>query len=353
MLCFYSQNKTYTICVRKTIPYTLYNMTPHFDIIGIGDTVVDAFINLEIGHVEQHSEGAEYCIPFGMKVPYKEVTVIPGVGNSANGVVSAARLGLKTSLVTFLGKDANGLECINRLQKEGVNMDFATQEDGKKTNYHYVLLHGGERTILIKHEAFKATLPDIGTPSWMYLSSLGSHTKSLHEEIMDYLEKNPEVKLAFQPGTFQIEMGKEMLARLYKRADIFCANKEEFQQILGTQEGDVKVLMTKMSELGPKLVLLSDGPHGAYMKNGDHFYQIGLYPETGDVIDRTGAGDAFCSTFVSFVVKGKSPEDALLRAPINSMSVVLKIGAQEGLLSEEKIEELLKKAPESYKVVSL
>ncbi len=328
-------------------------MSEHFDFVGIGDTVVDAFIRLEIGHVEQHTEGAEYCIPFGMKVPFKEVTVIPGVGNSANGVVSAVRLGLKAALITFLGNDANGLECINRLKKEGVNMDFATQEDGKKTNYHYVLWHGNERTILIKHEAFKAVLPDIGNPSWVYLSSLGEHAKGLQDELAVYLKSHPDIKLAFQPGTFQIKLGKDALKDIYSQAEVFCCNKEEAAEILGSQTTDVKELLLKLSELGPKIVLLSDGPHGAYMKSGENYYQMPLYPDIAPPLERTGAGDAFCSTFVSYLAKGFTPEEAITRAPINSMSVVQKIGAQEGLLSEEKIEEYLKNAPENYKLVTL
>ena len=50
---------------------------------------------------------------------------------------------------------------------------------------------------------------------------------------------------------------------------------------------------------------------------------------------------------------GMSPLDALLWGPINSMSVVQKIGAQEGLLSKEKLEEYLKIAPENYKVTKM
>lgn len=323
-------------------------MAEHFDIIGIGDTVVDAFIRIQAGKIEEHSGITEYCLPFGTKVPYEDVVVIPGVGNSANGMVGATRLGLHAALITFLGNDAHGLECSNLLKKEGVNMDFTTQEDGKKTNYHYVLWHENERTILIKHEAFKVRLPDIGEPSWLYLSSLGSHTKILHEEIMKYLEEHPSVKLSFQPGTFQIHMGKEVLARLYARAEVLCANKEEYMQIVGTEETDTKKLLDMMQELGPKILVLTDGPHGAYMKHEGKYYQMPLYPDTAPPLERTGAGDAFCSTFVSYLAKGFTPEEAILRAPINSMSVVQKIGAQEGLLSEEKIEEYLKKAPSEY-----
>lgn len=322
---------------------------PSFDIVGVGDTVIDAFIKVSVGHIEESAKGAELCLPFGTKIPYESVTIVPAVGNSANAVVCASRLGLKTALVSFLGNDANGKECLTRFEKEKVSTQFITQEDGKKTNYHYVLWHGDDRTILIKHEEFTSKLPDIENPKWIYLSSLGEHTLPLHNEIADYLEKNSEVKLAFQPGSYQIKFGKDALARIYARTDVFCANKEEVEQILGIESEDFRVLLDGVHTLGPKIVLITDGPHGAYMKTESEYYEP-LYPDIAPPIDRTGAGDAFSSTFVSYLCLGRTPEEAILCAPINSMNVEQFVGAQEGLLTQEKIEEDLKKAPENYKL---
>jgi ribokinase len=328
-------------------------MNNQFDVVAIGDTVVDAFIKLDVGHVQEHDGNTEYCLPFGSKIPFTDVTVLAGVGNSANASVSASRLGLKASLITFLGNDANGLECISSLRKNGVNTDFITQEDGKKTNYHYVLWHGDERTILIKHEAFKVALPDFGIPKWIYLSSLGSHTEPFHHELENYLEKNPEVKLAYQPGTFQLSLGIEKLKKIYEHTEVFCANKEEVEGLLSMKGADMKTLMNKLGELGPKIILISDGPHGAYMKHGESYYFMPIYPDIAPPVERTGAGDAFMSTFVSFLIKGKTPEEALMRAPINSMNVNQHIGAQEGLLSEKEVEDYLAKAPASYALQTL
>ena len=74
-----------------------------------------------------------------------------------------------------------------------------------------------------------------------------------------------------------------------------------------------------------------------------------LYPDPKPPFERTGAGDAFASTFVASLIKGNTIEGALQWAPINSMSVVQQVGAQKGLLSEEELNELLKKAPDWYK----
>ncbi len=328
-------------------------MNNEYDVIAIGDSVVEPFIRLNLGHEQTDEHGGELCIPFGTKIPYESATLIAGVGNAANAAVSASRIGLKVALVTFLGNDSYGLECINRLQREGVDMTFAAQQEGKHTNYHYVLWHGEERTILIKHESFDYKLPDIGNPKWLYFSSVAEHTEAFHKEIGEYLKSHPDVKLAFQPGTFQMKMGIEALKDIYARTEVFCANKEEYMMMLGMDGSDIKAMMDKMQEHGPKIILLSDGPHGAYMKYDGKYFYVPLYPDIAPPLERTGAGDAFASTFVSYIIKGFAPEDALLRAPINSMNVNQHIGAQEGLLQDKDIENYIVKAPADYKVKSI
>jgi sugar/nucleoside kinase (ribokinase family) len=320
---------------------------PQFDFIAIGDTVVDAFIKLSVGHIQETAHGRELCIPYGAKVPFDDVFVLPAVGNSANAAVSAARLGLRSALLTSLGKDANGDECLAQLAKEGVATDFIRQEEGKKTNYHYVLWQGDDRTILIKHEQFTPAIPDIGSPKWLYLSSLGKHTLPFHHELIDYVKNHPEIKLAFQPGTFQLGFGAE-IAELYKNTEVVCMNKEEAQQLLSDESGTIKDLLNGLEALGPKTVIVTDGPQGAYMKYNNTYFSMPLYPDIAAPYERTGAGDAFFSTFIAYLAKGYDAAYAMKRAPINSMNVVQHVGAQEGLLTEAVLEEYLKNAPTGY-----
>lgn len=323
-----------------------------FDFIAIGDTVIDAFIRLSIGHIQETAHGRELCIPYGMKVPFDEVYILPAVGNSANASVSAARLGLKSALLTSLGKDEYGNQCLTQLAKENVATDFIQQEEGKKTNYHYVLWQGDDRTILIKHEKFTPVIPDIGSPKWLYLSSLGGHTLPFHHELIEYVKAHPEIKLAFQPGTFQLGFGAE-LAELYKNTEVVCMNKEEAEELLVSEGAEIKDLLDGLSNMGPKITIVTDGPHGAYMKYDNTYFSMPLYPDLAPPLERTGAGDAFFSTFVGYLAKGYDAPYAMKRAPINSMNVVQHVGAQEGLLTEAALEELLKKAPENYQLTIL
>lgn len=328
------------------------------DFLAIGDTVVDAFIRIRDAHIncKLDTNACELCVRFGDKVPYESLHVIPSVGNSPNAAVCAARLGLSTALMTNIGDDKNGKDCLAALEKENIDTTFVKIEKNKLTNYHFVLWYDIDRTILIKHQNYERHWLDtkeaslLSAPSWIYLSSLGEDSLSFHAEILDYLKKHEDIKLAFQPGTFQIKFGAEALKDIYKRTEIFFCNKEEAQKILKIESKDVLILVKGIKELGPKIVVISDGPNGAYLYLDGELWHNTIYPDIAPPVDRTGAGDAFSATFTVALALDKSPLEAFTWGPINSMSVVQKIGAREGLLSREKLEEYLKVAPKDYKV---
>ena len=321
------------------------------DFLAIGDIVIDAFIRLKDAHVHCRidTDACELCLRFGDKVPYESVTVVPAVGNSANAAVSASRLGLNSALVSNLGNDQEGEECLASLKNDKVNTDFIKINTGIKTNYHYVLWYDVDRTILIKHEKYSYELGDIGEPKWLYFSSVAESAYPFHDTVADYLEKHPSIKLAFQPGKNEIKLGKEKLSRLYQHAEIFFCNLEEAETILEKETKDVLELSKGIAALGPKMVAISDGPNGAYLYFNNELWHISIYPDIAPPLDRTGAGDAFSSTMTAGLALGLSPLEAFALGPINSMSVVQEIGAQKGLLSRAKLEEYLKNAPAEYK----
>jgi ribokinase len=335
------------------------NNEQRYDFVAIGDMVVDAFIELSKDEadvsIDMDTGRKTLLMKFGEKVPYKDVTVVNAVGNSPNAAVSAHRLGLNSALVSSAGHDRYGSDCIETLRIEGVHTDYVKVHEGKLTNYHYVLRYGPERTILIKHEKFPYSLPNFETPPrFIYFSSIGEHGLPHHFEIAKYVKEHPETKLVFQPGTFQIKLGAQALKEVYEVTEIFFCNKEEAQAILETHEQHVPTLLREFKKLGPKLPVITDGPNGAYVVDEhDQAWYMPMYPDPADPVDRTGAGDAFASTFTSAIALGFTPEEALAWGPINSMSVVQHIGAQKGLLTRQQLEEYLRNAPEDYKAQAI
>lgn len=326
--------------------------------LAVGDLVTDAFIRLKDAHVtcSLNNDRCELCMRYGDKIPFEFAEEVKAVGNSANAAVAAARLGLASGLISHAGNDTQGKDAVAELLKNGVSPKYVTIEKDKKTNYHYVLWYESERTILIKHEAFSYIWKDPDeAPAWLYLSSLGNHTEEYHDAIVDYLKRNPKIMLAFQPGTFQLKLGITRLLEIYSRAHIFVCNAQEAELLLNVGAGSLTpdALAVRMQSYGPKIVVITDGPKGAYVAEGNSVYFQPPYPDPQPPYERTGAGDAFASTFASCIALGMSVSDALMRAPINSMSVVQKIGAQAGLLSLKEIEAWLAKAPADYQTKKL
>lgn len=332
---------------------SFFKKTNQIDLVTIGDMVVDTFIELIDVWIENDNpeKSRELCMRFGDKIPYKEEVSIYGEGNSINAAHAAQRLGLKTAVITNIGNDDLGDKCLKHLNKTGIETSGIVVHKNKKTNHNFVLRYKEDRTILVHHNEYNYSLPKNFKISakWIYLSSLSKNSLEFHSEIVNFLKRNPETKIAFQPGTFQIKLGAEKLAELYKMSEIFFCNKEEAQKILNTNETEISKLLEMMRALGPKIVVITDGPTGAYVFDGIKKIYGPMFPDIAPPVERTGAGDAFASTFTTALILGYDIEKALRWAPVNSMSVVQYVGAQAGHLTIKQIEEFLKNAPENYK----
>ncbi len=321
-----------------------------YDFVAIGDITTDAFIKLKDAEELLNHGTRELCVRFGDKVPYEEMIEVRAVGNAANAAVAAHRVGLSSALIARVGDDQNGKNCLETLRGNGVADEYVETQSEFPTNYHYVLWFGAERTILVKQAAFKYSLPNFETPpKYLYLTSLGESAKDFHHEIAAYCAAHPETKLVLQPGTFQIKLGADALKDVYAVTEIFFCNKEEAQIILGNSENDIKKLLEGIHTLGPKIVVVTDGPAGSNILDASGAaWHVPMYPDPAPPVSRTGAGDATASTTVAFIELGLPAGEALLRGVINAASVVQGVGAQTKLLSKDDIEAWYAKRPTDF-----
>ena len=322
-------------------------------ILAIGDIFTDAFIKLreDEARIDTDPDGSKrLSLPFGSKPPYDSVEIVQAVGPSPNAAVSFSRLGLNAGLMAFLGDDQPGKDSFEYLHQENIDTSTVVAAEGMKSNYYYVLRYGADRTILVKNEEYDYSwVTPATTPDWIYLSLISDASWQLHEDMIAYLEANPDTKLAFQPGTFHFKWGAEKLAAIYSRSHIVVMNREEAVDVTGASYDSLKDLANALHALGPKIVVITDGPNGSYASYDGKLVSIPNYPDPAAPVDRTGAGDAFASTIVAALALGESIETALTWAPINSMNVVQHLGAQAGLLKREDIDGFLASAPEDYR----
>jgi ribokinase len=327
-------------------------------VLSVGDITTDAIIKLQDGTVRTMADGETtwLAVPFGTKIPFEDAFVLEAVGNASNAAVGFVRLGLSAGLVTNVGGDGHGRDMLRALTEKGVDTRFVRVNPGHASNYHYALWYGDDRTILVRHEEYDYHWPHLrpgDVPTWVYFSSVSEHALHYHDQLADWLESHPGTKLAFQPGTFQLEAGPDRLERIYRAAEVLILNREEAELVSGGRHDDIRGLLDRLHLLGPRIVVITDGPRGAFASDGSRRLAIPAFPDPRPPCERTGAGDAFASTFVASLVSGHSMDVALQRAPVNSMSVVQQIGSQAGLLTAERLDAVLATAPAWYRATSL
>jgi ribokinase len=328
---------------------------PPYEVLCVGDAATDIVIRLSDAHIRTRDDkdGHWLDLPYGGKVPFDDAHTLEAGGNAANAAVGLSRLGVPTGLASHVGNDVVGHAMQAALNGEGVDTHLVRFDPVHPSNRNFVLWYHQDRTILVHHESYDYHWPHLSpreVPAWVYLSSVGSDGIGYCHQIVKWLEDEPEVRLVFQPGTVQIAQGTEALSRVYRRTLVLICNREEAVAIGGADHDDMAAILESLYGLGPRLVVVTDGPDGAYAYDGSERVRVPAYPDPLPPTERTGAGDAFSSTFLAALVKGHSLVDALEWAPINAMCVVQQVGAQGGLLDEEDLLRLLKEAPERYAV---
>ena len=320
-------------------------MKPKFDVISVGDTQYDVFLELEeeTKVIRDQQEDKDYLgVVFAEKIPVKSYTAVPAVGNSANVAIGASRLGLKTAFYTVLGDDRVGKEELEIFKKEKVSTDYIAWDKKRGSNFSAVLNYKGERTILVFHEPRDYNLPRLAPARFVYYSSLAPGHEKLHTQIPAYI-KESGAQLVFNPGSHQLKEGLLVLQPILAVTSVFLVNKEEAQELLHTTEQDVEILLELLRKQGPKIVVITNDGHGSYCFDGTNTYFLDIFRVP--VKEMTGAGDAYSTGFVSALAYGKDVKEAMRWGAMNGASVIQKIGAREGLLRKDEMEKFLKDNP--------
>jgi ribokinase len=299
-------------------------------IYAIGKATQDVFLRSQEFDPKTEGKVAYTELPLGAKLDVEEAFFSTG-GNATNVAVTLARQGLDAHFIWALGEDPASVTILNDMKTEGVHTDLVEQKSEYQASFSTILLSlDGERTILNFHgsgmseTSFEQALNDIPEADWLYPSSLGDY------KLLTTLTDRAQAlgaKVMLNPAGSELSH-PDQLKSILEYVEVLCLNKEEIQSIVG--EGSLEELVKKGLELCP-VVIVSDGPNGVCASDGKTIITAGMYEDV-PVVDRTGAGDAFASGFLSRWSRGSSLRDAIVFASANSTSVVSKIGAKAGIL---------------------
>jgi len=327
------------------------------DLLSIGDASIDVFISPTESETlcMLDDKESKVCFSYGDKIPVKRLEFSIG-GNAANNAIGVRRLGVNVGIVLTLGDDNVGGQITEKLDKEGVDTTYVIQQPSTVSNYSTIVNYSGERTIFSYHAPrsyeFPVQLPK--TP-WVYLTSMGETFMPFYNHVADWIEKNPDTKLAFNPGSRQMRAGVKSIQKILEFTHMIFVNRKEAEKLTGMKEtqGKEKELLIRFSKIGPKVVVVTDGANGSFIYDsgeyvggtGQKFVRAEVFPV--DSHERTGAGDAFGSGCLAAIIRGKSLEEALLWGTLNSASVIGYVGSQKGLLKEDQMEVWLDRAKSS------
>jgi ribokinase len=300
-------------------------------IVTIGKGTQDVFLKSSRAFEPQEHKGVLYeQLPLGQKLDLDEVVFTTG-GNVTNAAVTFARQGLHSCYLWALGTELSSHAILQNLDDEGVDTQFVIQDSTYRASYSTILLaNSGERTILNYHGTI---LPSDGhvldfsilqKADWIYLSALGD--MGLLEHIISEASRHG-VKVMLNPAGAELAQ-IDKLKTLLEDVEVLAVNKEEASQIV---EGTTLEELVRHATNYCKVVIVSDGPHGVTATDSKTIVSAGMYEDV-PVIDRTGAGDAFGSGFLSQWAMGKSLKESVIFASANSTSVVGQIGAKAGIL---------------------
>ncbi|OGI65083.1 hypothetical protein A2642_03160 [Candidatus Nomurabacteria bacterium RIFCSPHIGHO2_01_FULL_39_10] len=313
------------------------------DLIAIGDVTEDVFLQIDdVSTVvcDSQNHNCELHIPFGTKLGVSRVDKLLG-GNAGNMAIGASRLGLKSALYAEVGEDVQGDLLYTSLKENKVSTKYFFRKRGEKTNYSVVLNHHAERTILVHHEMRAYRVPKFERVKWVYLTSMAKGSEKIFSKIISYVGKN-KVKLAFNPGTYQLHLGLEKLRPLIEKCSVLIMNTEEAQGLLQTEKRDFKLLLSSLWKVMKQergIVVITDGENGAYCYDSEEYYYCPIVQVP--IVERTGSGDAFSTGFVCALRYGESVAEALRWGTVNSAAVIGEIGPQAGLLRLAKMKKVL------------
>ena len=310
----------------------------------IGDSTIDEFLKIDEAEVTCSKDkiNCRISLPFGSKVPVSEYyTSI--AGNSINTGVALAKTGLNVYLDSEIGNDSFGNIIIQELFKRKVDTTYVRLNADKITNVHQIIFFQDERTILTYHEKYNYELKKWKEkPKMIHYSSQAGNFESYMNQLIEYLKNNRDIISSFNPGSAQIKLGLEKLNKFMEVCDILFVNEEEAHLI--TNQHEILSQHKELEEMGVKMSVITCGKNGSSVYSNGKSFHLGILEENINIKDKTGAGDSHSAGFLSAIFYGKSMEEALKWGTINSAYCLTEVGAINGTLTKEELEEKVKNA---------
>lgn len=276
-----------------------------------------------------------------------DVSVSPG-GDACNVAVNAAALGMKTALVSAVGKDANGNFILEYLKSSKVNTDYMKQTERFPTGTSVVMVEpSGERHFLGDTKIFQEITPDQVPPRLLRGAKILSLNSCYRLPELDDGGAVPLFRTAHEHGvltamdTVWNRQGSwmERIRPALHHTDFFFPSYKEAVQITG--ETDVRRMREAMKPFGLKVFGVKMGEKGSYVTDFHREY-FAEPCRTEKIVSTIGAGDSWVAGFLTAQIKGMDLYESARFAGACAACTLRIMGAVGGMPPFEEVERFRK-----------
>jgi len=260
-----------------------------------------------------------------------------GGGKGANQAVAAARAGGQVAMLGGIGDDDFGRQRIIDLQAESVTTSTVLTTDSASSGVALITVEetGQNRIAYVPGAGWKVSpgnalaALDNWNPAFVLSTLELAHDTT---ETLYWAARKRNLTIVCN-GTPEPADGRDLAAM----ADILIVNEQEAIELADTDEdGNWSAVAARLSALGPAIVILTLGASGAIVWQAGQVTELPTIPV--DVVDTTGAGDAFCGAFTAFLAAGRPAIESATLAVVAGSLAVTREGAQPSIATLSEIE---------------
>ena len=271
----------------------------------------------------------------------------PG-GKGANQAVAAARLGAKVTMIGRVGDDAFGAELMEGLRAEKIDCNNVLVTDNCASGVAVIIVDSiGENSIVVAGAAnFRLTPDDIYGRAELFeqadaiLLQLELPLPTVRASID--LAKRHGCRIIMDPAPVPKPFPSELC-----KVDILCPNVPEAEAITGSRTGEERAdrnIALDLMARGAKAAVLKLGSRGSLVAGGDgEFSRVPAFKV--DIVDTTGAGDAFTAALAVSVASGRNLKRAARFANAAGAIACTRLGAQDAMPNALEVKMLMEDQP--------
>jgi len=268
-------------------------------------------------------------------------------GDALNAAINMSRLGLKTALAGKTGSDMMGNFLCDAVAKSGIDATYIKQNPDASTATSLVLIeHNGERHFACYGNANNFLTPDDIPDDLLkdsYIVHLGSAMALINFEgksLADFFRKAQQNGALTSMDVTWDGCGKwlEKIEEALFYTDIFMPSLNEAQMITGLDKPDDMVDFFR--KYGIKKLVIKLGEEGSLVTDFNETFLIPAFRDI-NVVDTTGAGDAYVSGFLTGIIHGKSLYDCGIFGTAVAAFCVTEAGAVTGVKGFDETTEFI------------